>query len=225
MAGRKKGKRETQKDKTTRAQKIWQRLVELYPHSTALNHRTPLQLLIAAILSAQCTDVRVNEVTKSLFKKYRKLEDYLAVPAEELEEDIRSTGFFRAKTKSIRGICEALTRDYDGEIPRTMEELLTLPGVGRKTANVVLGTAFGLVTGVVVDTHVKRLAFRMGLTKETDPEKVERALMELLPQNIWIDYSHVIIWHGRRICNARKPKCLDCPIEDLCPREGVTVSA
>ena len=225
MAARKKKKRETQKDKTTRTQKIWQRLVELYPHSTALNHRTPLQLLIAAILSAQCTDVRVNEVTKSLFKKYRKPEDYLAVPAEELEEDIRSTGFFRAKTKSIRGICEALSRDYSGRVPETMEEMLKLPGVGRKTANVVLGTAFGLVTGVVVDTHVKRLAFRMGLTKETDPEKVESALMELLLQDIWIDYSHVIIWHGRRICNARKPKCSECPVEDLCPREGVTVSA
>ncbi len=168
--------------------------------------------------------MRVNEVTKSLFKKYRKPEDYLAVPVEELEEDIRSTGFFRAKTKSIRGICEALSRDYSGKIPETMEEMLKLPGVGRKTANVVLGTAFGRITGVVVDTHVKRLAFRMGLTQETDPEKVERALMELLPQDIWIEYSHVIIWHGRRVCNARKPKCSECPVENLCPREGVTVS-
>jgi endonuclease-3 len=182
-------------------------------------------LLVAAILSAQCTDEQVNTVTKTLFKKYRRPEDYLAVPTEELEEDIRPTGFFRNKAKSLRGLSQALIQNHEGQVPKTIDEMVKLPGVGRKTANVVLGTAFGLATGVVVDTHVRRLAFRMGLTKETDPEKIERDLMGLLPSDIWIDFSHVTIWHGRRVCIARKPKCSECIIADLCPKKGVTASA
>lgn len=164
-------------------------------------------------------------MTKTLFRKYRGPEDYLAVPTEELEEDIRPTGFFRNKTKSLRGLSQALIQNHEGQVPRTIDEMVKLPGVGRKTANVVLGTAFGLVTGVVVDTHVRRLAFRMGLTKDTDPEKIERDLMALLPSDIWIDFSHVTIWHGRRVCVARKPKCSECIIADLCPKKGVNTSA
>jgi len=163
-------------------------------------------------------------VTKTLFKKYHGPEDYLAVPTEELEKDIRPTGFFRNKAKSLRGLSQALIQNHEGQVPRTIDEMVKLPGVGRKTANVVLGTAFGLATGVVVDTHVRRLAFRMGLTKETNPEKIERDLMALLPSDVWIDFSHVTIWHGRRVCVARKPKCSECIIADLCPKKGVSTS-
>lgn len=167
----------------------------------------------------------MNEVTKTLFRKYLKPEDYLAVPVEELEEDIRPTGFFHNKAKSLRGLCQALIKTHNGQVPQTMEDMVKLPGVGRKTANVVLGTAFGLATGVVVDTHVRRLAFRMGLTCEDDPEKIEQDLMKILPSGVWIDFGHVMIWHGRQVCVARKPKCSVCPVTDLCPKEGITSSA
>jgi endonuclease-3 len=221
-----KKKRGTTEDKKARAWKIWQRLSEAYPRATtALSHRSPFELLVATILSAQCTDVRVNAVTQSLFKKYRKPEDYLAVPSEELEEDIRPTGFFRNKAKSIRGLCQALIENHKGQVPQTMEEMVKLPGVGRKTANVVLGSAFGLATGVVVDTHVRRLSFRMGLTREDDPEKIEQDLMKILPSEVWVDFGHAMIWHGRQVCIARKPKCSSCMIADLCPKSGVTVHA
>jgi endonuclease-3 len=221
-----KKKRSTSDDRKAHAKKIWQRLDKTYPRATtALEHRSPFELLVSAILSAQCTDERVNIVTKALFKKYRGPEDYLAVPTEELEQDIRPTGFFRNKAKSLRGLSQALIQNHEGQVPKTIDEMVKLPGVGRKTANVVLGTAYGLATGVVVDTHVRRLAFRMGLTKETDPEKIERDLMALLPSDIWIDFSHVTIWHGRRVCVARKPKCSECVIADLCPRAGVKMSA
>jgi endonuclease-3 len=223
---KKESKKSAPQNKQARAQKIWQRLNKAYPAATtALTHISPFELLVATILSAQCTDERVNIVTKSLFKKYRKPEDYLAVPVEELENDIRPTGFFHNKAKSIRGLCHALIENHKGQVPQTMDEMVKLPGVGRKTANVVLGTVFGLATGVVVDTHVRRLAFRMGLTREDDPEKIEQDLMKLLPSETWIDFGHVMIWHGRQICIARKPKCSDCTLEDICPREGVTASA
>ncbi|MDY6951252.1 MAG: endonuclease III, partial [Thermodesulfobacteriota bacterium] len=177
--------------------------------------RTPLQMLIATILSAQCTDVRVNEVTKTLFKKMRTAKDYTDVPLAELEEMIRPTGFFRNKAKNIKGCCTMLVNDYGGKVPKTMEELVKLPGVARKTANVVLGSSFG-IPGIVVDTHVKRLSQRMGLTKEKDPVKIEFDLMALIPKANWIDFSHQMIWHGRSLCPARKPKCPECPLMKLC---------
>jgi endonuclease-3 len=180
-----------------------------------------LELLIATILSAQCTDKRVNLVTAELFKKYRSAADYAAAPAAELERAIMSTGFFRNKTKSIKAATQAITDRHGGQVPRTMEELVELGGVGRKTANVVLGNAFQVNVGVVVDTHVGRLARRLGLTREKDPEKIERQLMELVPQSQWTMFSHWLIWHGRRRCFARSPDCVNCEIEGLCPRIGV----
>ena len=201
-----------------RANEINRRLKKAYPTAhCALNHTSPLELLIATILSAQCTDERVNQVTASLFRKYRTCEDYLEVAPQELEQDIRPTGFFRNKTKSIQGACRMLLEKYSGNIPRTMEELLLLPGVARKTANVVLGVAFGIPSGVVVDTHVGRLARRMGLTRDERPEKVEADLMALLPRKEWINFSHRMIMHGRQICIARKPRCSICPIANICP--------
>jgi endonuclease III len=175
----------------------------------------PLELLVATILSAQCTDVRVNAVTADLFKKYRAPRDYLNVEATELEEDIRSTGFFRNKAKSIRGAMTAIEKDHGGELPRTLEELVKLPGVGRKTANVILGNVFD-TPGLVVDTHVSRLSQRIGLTAKTDAVKIEFDLMELIPQQEWTQFSHVLIFHGRRICKARKPACAQCPITARC---------
>lgn len=185
---------------------------------------TPLQLLVATILSAQCTDVRVNIVTQTLFQKYRCPEDYLKVPEEELQEDIRTTGFFRNKAKSIRGACHEIMERFGGEVPQTMEEILTLPGVARKTGNVVLGTAYGIASGIVVDTHIQRLTYRLGLTRETDPVKIERDLMKLIPQDDWIFTGHAIVWHGRRVCYARKPNCLGCVLQDICPKRGVGVT-
>ncbi len=197
-------------------------LKKTYPDAVcALTHRTPLQLLIATILSAQCTDERVNIVTKDLFKKYKTAEDFARADLEELEQMIKSTGFFRQKAKSIQACCTDLVEKYDGEIPQDMEALVKMRGVGRKTANVVLGTAFGISTGVVVDTHVKRLSNRMGLTNQKDPEKIEKDLMEQLPRKEWINFSHRMIHHGRRICMARKPKCDLCPVERVCPKVGV----
>jgi endonuclease-3 len=188
---------------------------------TALNHRTPLQLVVATILSAQCTDARVNKVTQKLFKKYRNVDDYADAKPEELEKDIQSTGFFRNKAKNIKHCCQQLKSEHGGHVPDTMEELVQLAGVGRKTANVVLGTAFGKALGVVVDTHVSRLSQRMGLTTFRDPVRIERDLMQLLPRNQWITFSHQMISHGRRVCPARRPKCEICYLRKTCPKVGV----
>lgn len=197
-------------------------LKQEYPDAHCeLDWEAPLQLLVATILSAQCTDVRVNLVTKTLFQKYSAPEDYLVVPEEELQNDIRSTGFYRNKTRSIRGACARIIEEYHGEVPQTMEELLTLPGVARKTANVILGTAFNTASGIVVDTHVLRLSYRIGLSKEKDPKKVEKDLMKLFPRDEWITAGHVIVWHGRRVCYARKPNCGGCTLQEICPKKGV----
>jgi endonuclease-3 len=168
--------------------------------------------------------VRVNIVTQTLFQKYCTPEDYLKVPEAELQDDIRPAGFFRNKAKSIRGACERILSDFDGEVPQTMEEILTLPGVARKTGNVVLGTAYGIASGVVVDTHISRLSYRLGLTRETDPVKIERDLMKVIPQEDWIFSGHAIVWHGRRVCYARKPNCPGCVLQDICPKRGVVQS-
>ena len=197
---------------------IVEKLKQRYPDAQcALNHRSPLELLVATILSAQCTDVRVNIVTRELFSKYRSAEDYANANPEEFEEEIRSTGFYRNKTKSILGMAQALVDRHGGEVPPSMEELVALPGVGRKTANVVLGTAFGVDEGVVVDTHVKRIANRLKLTSKQDPEKIERDLMKLVPRSEWTLFGHLLIHHGREICGARTPKCEICPVSNLCP--------
>ncbi|MGH2658455.1 MAG: endonuclease III [Actinomycetota bacterium] len=183
----------------------------------ALNFSTPLEMLVATILSAQCTDERVNRVTKTLFDKYHTPEDYLRVPESELAADIKPTGFFNQKTKSIRGACRRIVEVYGGEVPDAMEDLVTLPGVARKTANIVLGNAFDKVEGIAVDTHVRRLADRLGFSKEKDPDKVERDLMRLIPRQRWFPFTYVLIDHGRAICVARNPKCEICPVSDLCP--------
>jgi endonuclease-3 len=193
-------------------------LRRLYPDArSSLNFTNPLELLIATQLSAQCTDERVNIVTADLFKKYRSVEDYATVSQEELEQDIRSTGFYRNKAKNIRAASQRIITNYGGEVPRTMEDLLTLPGVARKTANVVLGNAFGIVVGFVVDTHIGRLARRFGWTTNDDPVKVEQDLMKLIPQQDWLDLSHLMIYHGRAVCLARKPLCEKCTLAKLCP--------
>lgn len=194
------------------------RLKREYPGATTeLNWSNPLQLLVATILSAQTTDVRVNGVTENLFTKYRTAEDYATASSEELEEDIRPTGFYRNKAKSLQGMARALLQDHDGEVPRTMEELVTLPGVGRKTANVVLGNAYGIDEGIVVDTHVRRLSNRLGLTIEQNPEKIEQDLTRVVPEADWTVFSHLLILHGRRVCKARKPECPECVLNDVCP--------
>ena len=193
-------------------------LPEVYPGAHCeLDYKNPLQLLIATILSAQCTDKRVNMVTPALFKKYPKATDYAKAPQAELENAIKSTGFFRNKTKSIRAATSTIDKKFGGRVPETMDELRELPGVGRKTANVVLGNAFGKNEGIVVDTHVARLSQRLGLTKQIDPEKIERDLMKLVPREHWTNWSHWLIWHGRRRCFARKPDCSQCEIFRLCP--------
>lgn len=210
--------RESKSQRRERTEKIIRLLKRAYPDARcALNHSNAFELLVATILSAQCTDERVNIVTADLFRKYRKPEDYLRVPATELQQDIRTTGFFRNKTKSIQGASKILVDKFNGRVPQTMEELLTLPGVARKTANVVLGVAYGLAEGVVVDTHVSRLSHRLGLTKQKDANKIERDLMELVPRKDWIDFAHLLIFHGRRICKARRPLCEECVVEKLCP--------
>jgi endonuclease-3 len=201
-----------------RASELVQVLPEVYPGAhTELNFKTPLELLVATILSAQCTDKRVNLVTPALFKRYRRAIDYAKAPQAELEKAIQSTGFFRNKTKSIRAATAVIAEKYGGHVPDTMEELRELPGVGRKTANVVLGNAFGKNEGIVVDTHVTRVSQRLRLTKHTDPEKIEQDLIKLLPEKVWTDWSHWLIWHGRRRCFARKPDCTQCEIFRLCP--------
>lgn len=205
-------------DKNKRLQIMLKRLDKEYPTAEcALLHKNPFQLLVATILSAQCTDERVNIVTQSLFKKLRTPTDFARVPQATLEKEIRSTGFFRNKAKNIRGAAKMIVKKFGGKVPKTMEELLTLPGVARKTANVVLGTAYGIATGVVVDTHVERLSQRLGLTRQEGPQKIEQDLMKILPQDRWIGFSHQLIWHGRKICQARKPKCRLCPLVDVCP--------
>jgi endonuclease III len=207
-----------------RLEQIFSALDKLFPQAEcALHHDNPFQLLVATILSAQCTDERVNKVTPELFRKYPSPRDFAALRQEVLEQDIRSTGFFRNKAKSIIGAAQKIVADFKGEVPRTMEELLSLPGVARKTANVVLGTAYGLATGVVVDTHVFRIARRLKLSREETPEKVERDLMKIVPQDRWITFGHQVIWFGRKICNARKPLCAECPIESLCDAPDKTV--
>jgi endonuclease-3 len=200
------------------APKILAILKRAYPAAKcSLDHHTPLQLLVATILSAQCTDERVNKVTPALFAKYKTAADFAAAPEGELERDIQSTGFFRNKARNLRAMAAALNERHGGEVPRTMEDLTALAGVGRKTANVVLGNAFGLTVGVVVDTHVARLSQRLGLTKQTDPVKIERDLMKIVPQKDWTLWPHLLIAHGRAICMARKPLCGKCPLTRLCP--------
>src|SRR5215211_5965033 len=194
------------------------RLKEAYPDArTELTWEDPLQLLVATMLSAQSTDVRVNEVTEGLFRKYRTAEDYAEADRAQLEEEIRPVGFFRNKARSIRSMARALVEEHNGEVPRTMAELVALSGVGRKTANVVLGNAFGVDEGIVVDTHVRRLSNRLGLTAEKDPEKIERDLVQVVPEGDWTVFSHLLILHGRRVCNARKPDCPSCVLNDVCP--------
>lgn len=215
--------RETTKAKAARTGKIIEALQKAYPEAHCeLNFANPLQLLIATILSAQCTDKRVNIVTVELFKRYHTAKHFADANLAELEQAIRTTGFFRNKARNIQACCKALVEKHGGDVPRTMEELHALGGVGRKTANVVLGNAFGINVGVVVDTHVTRLARRLGLTKQTDAVKIEKELMNLVPATQWTLFSHWLIWHGRRRCTARKPDCAHCELEQLCPRIGVT---
>jgi endonuclease III len=201
-----------------RAPEIIKLLSKAHPDAhVALHFTNPLECLVATILSAQCTDERVNMVTATLFKKYRKPEDYLKVPVEELAADIKPTGFFNQKTKSLRGACTRIVEAYGGKVPNTMEDLITLPGVARKTANIVLGNSYGVVEGIAVDTHVRRVGERLGFTSEKDPDKIEQDLMRLIPRKRWFDFTYVIIDHGRGTCVARKPRCDECPVNDLCP--------
>jgi len=217
--------RESTADKIERTQKILSALKRVYPDvHCELNHASPLQLLVATILSAQCTDKRVNLVAAELFKKYRSAKDFAEAPLSDIEAAVKSTGFFRNKAKNIKACCAALVEKFGGEVPRTMDELHALAGVGRKTANVVLGNAFGINVGVVVDTHVTRLSNRLGLAKGTDAVKLEQALMPLVPQKDWALFSHQLIWHGRRRCDARKPDCAHCEIQKLCQQIGVKIN-
>jgi endonuclease-3 len=204
-----------------RAPEIIRRLSEAHPDAhVALLFSNPLEMLVATILSAQCTDERVNMVTQGpngLFAKYPTPQDYLAVPEAELAEDIHPTGFFNNKTKSIRGASRILVEEFDGRIPDTMEEILRLPGVARKTGNIVLGNSYGVVVGIAVDTHVRRVAQRLKFTRQEDPDKIERDLMKLIPRERWFDFTYVLIDHGRQVCIARNPRCAECPVNDLCP--------
>ena len=207
-----------------RVRAILQGLDEAYPEASCeLIHENPFELLISTILSAQCTDVTVNMVTKDLFQKYPDAQALAYADPRALQQEIRPTGFFRNKTKSIMGASKKIVEEFGGKVPQTMDELLTLPGVARKTANVVLGSGFGIASGVVVDTHVQRLSERLDLTKNTDPKKIEQDLMQTIPQGKWIRFSHQLIWHGRRVCNARKPKCAECNLERLCYSKDKTI--
>jgi len=203
---------------------ILAKLDEAYPAATCeLKHENAFQLLISTILSAQCTDVRVNQVTQTLYQKYPDAEAFAHANPSELEQEIRPTGFFRNKTKSIMGASKKLLENFSGQVPRTMEEILTLPGVARKTGNVVLGTAYGIASGVVVDTHVIRLSRRLDLTKHEEPKKIEEDLIRVIPKEKWIQFSHQLIWHGRRVCVARKPRCIDCNLESICYSKDKTI--
>ena len=211
-------KRESADALKARTRDIIRRLKRAYPNAKcSLNHSNAFELLVATILSAQCTDERVNIVTADLFRKYKKPEDYLKVSPHELEKDIQSTGFFRNKTKSIQGSSKVLLEEFDGQVPHTMDELLELPGVARKTANVVLGNAFAIKAGVVVDTHVTRLSHRLDFTQQKTAEKIELDLIELVPKKDWVIFPHLMIAHGRKICKARNPLCDECPVEKQCP--------
>jgi endonuclease-3 len=214
-------KKETPEAMRERIKRIIRQLKNIHPEATtALLHTSPLELLIATILSAQCTDERVNIVTKELFRKYRTAEDYAATDVKTLEGIIRSTGFYHAKAKNIINCCRGLVERFDGKVPDTMDALVSLAGVGRKTANVVLGNAFGKAEGVVVDTHVRRIANRLGLSRNNDPEKIEQDLMTSVPRKEWILFPHLLIWHGRKICKARSPLCDGCPVGGDCPSAG-----
>lgn len=209
--------RESQKARQQRAREVYDRLFAHYPDATcSLDYRRPLELLVATILAAQCTDARVNIVTKDLFKKYKTCQDYVDVPATQLEKEIQTCGFFRQKTKSIQNTCRAILDDFGGKVPGTMEELTRLPGVGRKTANVILGQCFN-VPGVIVDTHCRRVTNRLAFTKNDDPTKIEQDLMKVWDREHWTMYSHLMVFHGRAICVARGPKCSQCPVRELCP--------
>lgn len=217
-------KPKTKAERHARIAKILVGLDKMYPGVTcALTHSNPWELLVATILSAQCTDKRVNQVTPGLFKKYPTMQDFASVPQDELAQDIRSTGFFNNKARSVIGAARKILSDYGGEIPQDIEKLLTVPGAARKTANVVLGTAYGIASGVVVDTHVQRISQRLDLTKETEPVKIERDLMKIIPQDRWILFSHQLIHHGRALCIARKPRCAECGIEHLCYAPDKTI--
>ncbi len=217
-------KKTIKKNTPERTAEIIRILDRTYPNVTcALHHRNAFELLIATILSAQCTDVRVNMVTPGLFEKYPTIRDFAAARQEVLANDIRSTGFFNNKAKSVIGAAKKILNDFGGQVPKTLEELITVPGAARKTANVVLGTAFGIASGLVVDTHVQRISYRLGLTKNTDPVKIEQDLMKIIPRNHWILFSHQLIHFGRGICVARKPKCAECPLESLCTSPDKTV--
>ncbi len=214
----------TAAERKERIAEILLRLEKMYPSATcALAHRNPWELLVATILSAQCTDKRVNEVTPGLFQKYPTPQDFAAVRPEVLAEDIRSTGFFNNKAKSIVGAAKRVITEFGGKVPRTMEEMLTIPGAARKTANVVLGTAYGIAVGVVVDTHVQRISARLDLTKNTEPVKIEQDLVKAIPQEKWIQFSHEIILHGRALCVARNPKCPECDLNTLCYAKDKTI--
>ena len=209
-------------DKKVLTAEVIKRLKKMYPTAhCALNHSNAFELLVATILSAQCTDDRVNIVTETLFRKYPNPQSYLEVDAEEIAQDIKSINFFNNKAKNLRAMAEKLVETFKGDVPKTMDELLTLNGVARKTANVVLGNAFGIASGVVVDTHVSRLSQRLGLTEETTPEKIEKDLAELVPKKDWVMFPHWMIFHGRQVCNARKPKCEECGLAEICPKIGV----
>jgi len=217
-------KPKTAAERAARLKKILATLDQMFPNVTcALHHHDPWQLLVATILSAQCTDKRVNEVTPGLFQKYPTIHDFANVSQDELAQDVRSTGFFNNKAKSIKGAARKILDNFNAEVPRTIEELLTVPGAARKTANVVLGTSYGIASGVVVDTHVQRISHRLDLTKESDPVKIERDLMKIIPRDHWILFSHQIIHHGRSLCVARNPKCAECPLDPLCYAKDKTI--
>jgi endonuclease-3 len=206
----------------SQAARVVRRLKADYPAATcALENETPFELLVATILSAQCTDERVNMVTPELFRRWPTAAEMARAPIKQLEKTIQSTGFFRNKAKNIKAASQAIMEQHGGEVPREMEAMVALPGVGRKTANVVLGTAFGMATGIVVDTHVTRLSRRLGLTKQTDPVKIEQDLVAIVPQSEWVDFAHRMIHHGRQICTARKPKCPECSMSSFCPKIGI----
>jgi endonuclease III len=203
---------------------ILEKLDEAYPEAHCeLKHENPFQLLISTILSAQCTDVRVNEVTRELYKKYKTPQDFAYASPAELQKEIRPTGFFRNKTKSIIGTSKAIVENFGGQVPRTMDEMLSLPGVARKTANVVLGSGYGIASGIVVDTHVIRLSQRLDLTHNQEPKKIEQDLLAIIPKDKWIIFSHQLIWHGRRVCFARKPRCIECNLEKICYSKDKTI--